>query len=48
MSHSKQNRREFLGKMALGVAEARASVPGSALSAPPTSGEMPYRTLAPQ
>jgi predicted aldo/keto reductase-like oxidoreductase len=47
MSHSKQNRREFLEKVTLGVAGASAGVSGSSLAALPvaTNGEMPYRTL---
>jgi predicted aldo/keto reductase-like oxidoreductase len=48
MSHSKQNRREFLEKVTLGVAGASAAVSGTALSALPVAaadGEMPYRTL---
>ena len=48
MSHSKQNRREFLEKVTLGVAGAGAAASGSALTALPAaaaSGEMPYRTL---
>ncbi|MGO8817702.1 MAG: aldo/keto reductase [Terriglobia bacterium] len=47
MSHAKQNRREFLEKMALGVAGAGIAVSGSALTAPAAaaSGEMPYRKL---
>ncbi len=48
MSDSKQNRREFLEKVTLGVAGAGAAVSGSALTALPASaanGEMPYRTL---
>ena len=35
MSHSKQNRREFLEKVTLGVAGAGAAVSGSALTARP-------------
>jgi predicted aldo/keto reductase-like oxidoreductase len=48
MSHAKQNRREFLEKVTLGVAGAGAAVSGNALAAPPmpaAHGEMPYRTL---
>ena len=47
MSHSKQNRREFLEKVALGVAGAGIAASGSALTAPAAaaSGEMPYRKL---
>ena len=48
MSHSKQNRREFLEKVTLGVAGAGAAVSGNALTALPAAaakGEMPYRTL---
>ena len=35
MSHSKQNRREFLEKVTLGVAGASAAVSGSGLAAVP-------------
>jgi aryl-alcohol dehydrogenase-like predicted oxidoreductase len=48
MSHSKQNRREFLEKVALGVAGAGVAVSGTALTALPEAGakgEMPYRKL---
>jgi len=48
MSHSKQNRREFLEKVALGVAGAGITVSGNVLTALPAaaaSGDMPYRTL---
>src|SRR5271157_4365546 len=48
MSDSKQNRREFLEKVTLGVAGAGAAVSGSVLTAMPmaaANGEMPYRTL---
>jgi predicted aldo/keto reductase-like oxidoreductase len=48
MSNSKQNRREFLGKVTLSVAGAGAAVSGGVLSgqpAPAATGEMPYRTL---
>jgi predicted aldo/keto reductase-like oxidoreductase len=48
MSHAKQNRREFLENLTLGVAGAGAAVSGSALTALPAAaaqGEMPYRTL---
>jgi predicted aldo/keto reductase-like oxidoreductase len=48
MSYSKQNRREFLEKVTLGVAGASAAASGNALPALPASaahGEMPYRTL---
>ena len=48
MSHSTQNRREFLEKMTLSVAGAGAAVSGNALAASPASaapGDMPYRTL---
>jgi predicted aldo/keto reductase-like oxidoreductase len=48
MSHSKQNRREFLGKVTMGMAGAGAAVSGNALTAlpmPTAIGEMPYRTL---
>lgn len=48
MSHSMQNRREFMEKVALGVAAAGAAVPGSVLTtlaATAAKGEMPYRTL---
>ena len=37
MSHSKQNRREFLEKVTLGVAGAGAAVSGSALTALPAA-----------
>jgi predicted aldo/keto reductase-like oxidoreductase len=47
MSRAKQNRREFLGKVTLGVAGAGAAISGNALTALPATatGEMPYRTL---
>jgi aryl-alcohol dehydrogenase-like predicted oxidoreductase len=48
MSASKQNRREFLERMTLGVAGAGAAVSASALAARPVAaakGDMPYRTL---
>jgi predicted aldo/keto reductase-like oxidoreductase len=48
MSEAKQNRREFLEKVALGVAGAGAATSGNALMAMPAApakGEMPYRTL---
>ena len=48
MSCAKQNRREFLEKMTLGVAGAGAAVSASALASLPLAaaqGEMPYRTL---
>ena len=48
MSHSKQNRREFLEKVTLGVAGASAAASGNiltALPAPAARGEIPYRTL---
>jgi predicted aldo/keto reductase-like oxidoreductase len=48
MSDSKQNRREFLETVTLGVAGAGAAVSGNALGAlpaPAANGEMPYRTL---
>jgi len=49
MSFTKHNRREFLEKVALGVAGAGAAVSASAFAALPVaaaaSGEMPYRTL---
>src|SRR5271157_1576873 len=48
MSDSKQNRREFLEKVTLGVAGAGAAVSGSVLTAMPmaaANGAMPYRTL---
>jgi len=48
MSHSKQNRREFLEKVTLGVAGGGAVVSGNALTALPaaaTQREMPNRTL---
>ena len=48
MSHSKQNRREFLEKVTLGVASASAAVSASTLIPQvigAASGEMPYRTL---
>jgi len=47
MSFTKQNRREFLENVALGVAAAGAGVPANELLALPAaaSGEMPYRTL---
>jgi hypothetical protein len=48
MSHSKQNRREFLGKVTLGVASVSAAVSGNTLipqAIAAASGEMPYRTL---
>ena len=48
MSHSMQNRREFLENVTLGVAGAGVAASGSALAALPATaakGEMPYRTL---
>jgi predicted aldo/keto reductase-like oxidoreductase len=48
MDSTKQNRREFLEKVTLGVATAGAAVSTSVLTALPgaaASGEMPYRTL---
>jgi len=48
MDSTKQNRREFLEKVTLGVAGAGAAISGNALTAPPlagATGEMPYRTL---
>ncbi len=48
MGHAKQNRRQFLGKMTIGMAGAGAAISGrvpAALSASPARGEMPYRTL---
>jgi predicted aldo/keto reductase-like oxidoreductase len=48
MSHPKQNRREFLEKVALGVAGAGITASGSTLTASAAAaakGEMPYRTL---
>jgi hypothetical protein len=48
MKSPKQNRREFLGKMTLGVAGAGAAASGNLLNAQPVpapSGDMPYRTL---
>lgn len=48
MSHAKQNRREFLEKVTLGVAGAGVAASGNALGALPAAaatGEMPYRTL---
>ena len=48
MSHSKQNRREFLEKVTLGVAGAGAAVSSNILTVLPAAaatGEMPYRTL---
>src|SRR5208283_3483175 len=48
MSDPKQNRREFLEKVTLGVAGAGVAVSGNALTAlpaPAANGEMPYRTL---
>jgi predicted aldo/keto reductase-like oxidoreductase len=45
MSHSKQNRREFLEKVALGVAGAASGDALTALPAAAAHGEMPYRTL---
>ncbi len=48
MSQSRQNRREFLEKVTLGVAGAGAAISGSTLTALPAAaanGEMPYRTL---
>lgn len=45
MSHSRQNRREFLGKVAMGVAGARAASGKGLPAAPATNGNMPYRTL---
>lgn len=45
MSNSKQNRREFLEKVAISVAGAGAVASGEGLTAAPAKGEMPYRTL---
>jgi aryl-alcohol dehydrogenase-like predicted oxidoreductase len=48
MKPTKQNRREFLEKVTLGVAGAGAAASGNLLNAQPEpapSGEMPYRTL---
>jgi len=48
MDSTKQNRREFLGRMTLGVAGAKAAISGNILAAPSVAaarGEMPYRTL---
>jgi predicted aldo/keto reductase-like oxidoreductase len=48
MNSAKQNRREFLEKVTLGVAGASAVVSANALAALPraaATGEMPYRTL---
>jgi predicted aldo/keto reductase-like oxidoreductase len=48
MDHAKQNRREFLERVTLGVAGASAAVSANvfaAMPAVPASGEMPYRTL---
>lgn len=48
MSASKQNRREFLEKVTLGVAGAGAALSAGTLASPPVAsskGEMPYRTL---
>ncbi len=48
MSHSKQNRRQFLEEVSAGVAGVSAAVSGKVLAARPMatgSGEMPYRTL---
>ena len=48
MNHSKQNRREFLGKVTLGVASVGAAVSATSLipqAMAAASGEMPYRTL---
>jgi predicted aldo/keto reductase-like oxidoreductase len=48
MKPSKQNRREFLEKVTLGVAGAGAAASGNLLTAhpaPPANGEMPYRSL---
>jgi len=48
MDHTKQNRREFLEKVTLGVAGASAAVSANVLApmaAVAASGEMPYRTL---
>jgi len=48
MSHSRQNRREFLEKVTLGVAGVGAAVSGTtvpALSSSAAPGDMPYRTL---
>jgi predicted aldo/keto reductase-like oxidoreductase len=48
MSSSKQNRREFLEKVALGVTGVSTAASGNILIAQPTSpgkGEMPYRAL---
>ncbi len=48
MSSTKQNRREFLEQVTIGMAGAGAALSGDALGAPagaPAHGEMPYRTL---
>ena len=48
MDYAKQNRREFLGKVTMGVAGAGAAVSGRVAAAWPDPGghsEMPYRTL---
>src|ERR1035437_544881 len=48
MDSTKQNRREFLGRMTLGVAGAKAAISGNILAAPSVAaarGEMPYRML---
>lgn len=48
MSQSKQNRREFLEKVTLGVAGAGAAVSGitsTSLPAATANGEMPFRIL---
>jgi predicted aldo/keto reductase-like oxidoreductase len=48
MDHAKQNRREFLERVTLGVAGASAAVSANVFAAMPAvsaSGEMPYRTL---
>ena len=47
MRSTKQNRREFLEKVTLGIAGASAAISGNVLAATAAvaSGEMPYRTL---
>jgi predicted aldo/keto reductase-like oxidoreductase len=48
MNSTKQNRREFLGRMTMGIAGAKAAISGNILAAPSVAaahGEMPYRTL---
>jgi len=47
MGSTKQNRREFLGQVSLGIAGASAAISENALTAPTTSapGGMPYRKL---